>query len=67
METWKAPSGPEKFAGIMSKPGKPELARVVPELLEWFRQHQYQVVVDRETSPFAPGVESLPRKGMSSR
>jgi NAD+ kinase len=67
MEPWKAPSGPEKFAGIMSKPSKPELARVVPDLLAWFRQHQYQVVVDRETSAFAPGVESLPRKEMGGR
>ena len=35
----------QKFAGIISKPGKTELADIVPPLLAWFREHQYQVVV----------------------
>jgi len=56
-----------KFAAIMSKPGKGELARIVPELLEWFRQHHYQVVVDRETGTYAGGVEALERKEMAAR
>ncbi len=56
-----------KSAAIMSKPGKPELARVVPELLEWFRAHNYQVVVDRETGSYAAGIEVLERKEMASR
>jgi NAD+ kinase len=56
-----------KSAGIISKPGKPELARIVPELLAWFRQHNYQVVVDPETARHAPGVEVLARESMASR
>jgi len=56
-----------KCAGIMSKPSKPELAQVVPELLDWFRKHQYQVVVDRETSAYARGFESIARSEMASR
>ena len=56
-----------KTAAIMSKPGKPELARIVPELLEWFRVHNYQVVVDRETGPYAAGIEVLERKEMAAR
>ena len=56
-----------KFAGIMSKPGKVELADIVPPLLAWFREHQYQVVVDPETAPYAPGVEILTREEMASR
>ena len=56
-----------KFAGIISKPGKAELADVVPPLLAWFREHQYQVVVDRETALFASGVEVLARDEMASR
>jgi NAD+ kinase len=60
-------SGKTKSAAIMSKPGKPELARVVPELLEWFRKHEYQVVVDRETGAHAGGVEIVPRNEMASR
>jgi len=56
-----------KSAAIMSKPGKPELGRIVPELLEWFRQHHYQVVVDRETAAYAAGIEVLERTEMASR
>src|SRR5437588_11743778 len=56
-----------KCAGIMSKPSKPELAQVVPELLDWFRKHQYQVVVDGETSAYARGFESIARSEMASR
>jgi NAD+ kinase len=56
-----------KSAGIISKPQKPELAEIVPPLLAWFRQHQYQIVVDPETAPHAPGVEVLPRDAMASR
>src|SRR5437899_13106097 len=60
-------SSAAKSAAIMSKPGKPELARIVPGLLQWFRQHHYQVVVDHETGPYAAGVEVLERKEMASR
>jgi NAD+ kinase len=56
-----------KAAAIVSKPDKAELASIVPGLLEWFRQHQYQVVVDRETAPHATGVEILTRDEMASR
>jgi hypothetical protein len=40
-----------KFAAIISKPGKTELAEIVPPLLGWFREHDYRVVVDLETAP----------------
>jgi NAD+ kinase len=56
-----------KFAAIISKPGKTELVEIVPPLLAWFRAHHYQVVVDRETAPHAPGLEVLARAEMASR
>ncbi len=56
-----------KSAAIISKPGKAELAGIVPELLAWFRDHHYQVVVDPETAAHAPGLEVLPRDQMASR
>jgi len=56
-----------KAAAIVSKPGKPELANVVPRLLHWLREHQYQVVVDEETKPYAPRVEVVPRQELGSR
>jgi NAD+ kinase len=56
-----------KSAGIISKPNKPELAGIVPDLLAWFRHHDYQVVVDPETAGHAAGVEVLAREDMASR
>jgi len=53
-------------AGIISKPDKAELAKIVPGLLQWLRQHHYQVVVDRETAPYAKGVEARNREDISS-
>ena len=46
---------------------KSELADFVPPLLAWFREHQYQIVVDPETAPYAPGEEVLAREDMASR
>lgn len=66
MGTVKIPSARSKAAGIVSKPGKPELASIVPGLIEWFRKHQYQVVVDAETAPHAAGVEVVARDAMAS-
>jgi NAD+ kinase len=60
-------SSSQKFVAIVSKPGKPELTGILPALLGWFHQHQYQVVVDRETAPHAPGIELVEREQMSSR
>jgi NAD+ kinase len=67
MATENIRSAKGKAAAIISKPSKPELAGIVPELIHWFRQHQYQVVVDGETAPHAAGVEVLTRDEMSSR
>jgi NAD+ kinase len=56
-----------KAIAIISKPGKPELAGIVPGLLKWFREHQYKVVVDPETASHAAGIEVLPREEMAGR
>jgi NAD+ kinase len=57
----------KKYAGIISKPRKPELAEVVPPLVAWFHEHRYKIVVDPETAPYAPGMEVLAREAMASR
>ena len=56
-----------KAAAIVSRPGKPELPWIVPKLLDWLRQHQYRVVVDRETAVHAPGTEVIDRDELSSQ
>lgn len=43
------------------------MASVVPQLLRWFRDHKYQVVVDEETKPHAPGTEVVRREQLASR
>lgn len=67
MDSKENSSGANKSVAIMSKPAKPELARVVPELLQWLREHGYAVVVDRETSAYAKGIEAVARGEIASR
>lgn len=67
MDIGKASSAKGKAAAIVSKPGKAALESIVPGLLEWFRERQYQVVVDQETAPHATGIEVLSRDEMVSR
>lgn len=55
-----------KTAAIISKPAKPELYKVAPELIEWFSAHQYGVVVDEETSVYAPGHLTVSRPQIAS-
>lgn len=68
MNSSKANNPPTgKTVGIASKPNKPELANIVPGLLDWFHKHEYKIVVDPETSFYAPGIETLSREAMGSR
>jgi NAD+ kinase len=56
-----------KAVGIVSKPNKPEIAQIMPGLTRWLREHHYNFVVDPETAPHAPGVETISRPEMASR
>jgi NAD+ kinase len=67
MDIGKAPSATVKAAAVVSKPGKPGLANIVPGLVEWFRENQYQIVVDAETAPYAAGIQVLSRDEMASQ
>ena len=67
MDIEKVQPAKNKVAAIISKPGKAELASIVPDLLDWFRQRKYEVVVDSETAPHATGIEVLRREKMISR
>ena len=67
METGQTPSATGKAAAIVSKPGKAELARILPELLKWFHERHYRIIVDQETAPYANGIEVLARDEMASR
>jgi NAD+ kinase len=50
-----------KSAAIISKPAKPELANILPDLLEWFHQRGYKLYFDEQTAQYIGGEEVLPR------
>jgi NAD+ kinase len=56
-----------KSAAIISKPSKPELAGILPELLTWFRRHGYKVYLDEETAQYITGEEVVTREEMGAR
>jgi len=56
-----------KVAAIISRPDRPEVARALPGLLDWFHSHGYQVIVDQETGSFTTDLEVVARSQMSSR
>ena len=51
-----------KSAAILSKPSKPELAAILPELLRWFRKRNYVLYLDEQTARYTNGEEVVPRK-----
>lgn len=56
-----------KPVGIVSKPNKPEVAQLMPGLIEWLTSHGHSYVVDPETSHHAPGATKTTRAEMGSR
>lgn len=57
----------EKTAAIMSRPNRPQVAEIIPGLLEWLRNHGYKVIVDDETARYTSAAESIPRAQMGGR
>lgn len=53
-----------KSAAIISKPSKPELATILPDLLSWFRQRGYQLYLDKETAQYTNGEEVISREAI---
>jgi NAD+ kinase len=60
-------SAQEKVAAIISRPGRPEVARILPELLTWLHNHSYRVIFDPETARYRGGHEEVSRAGLASR
>ncbi len=58
-----------KSAAIVSKPAKPELATLLPELLSWFHQREYKLYFDEETAQYInpDGVEVVPRTHLGQK
>jgi NAD+ kinase len=49
---------------IVCKPGKQELARLLPELIEWLRRHGYEPLLDQEGGQYASKSLVVDRKAM---
>src|SRR5947209_1598475 len=63
----KAQSSSGKTAAISSRPDRPEVGKLVPDLLRWLREHGYKIVTDVETSRYSTGEEVVPRAEMGAR
>jgi len=55
-----------KSAAIISKPSKPELATLLPEILTWFRKHDYKIYLDHETAQYIGGEEVISRQSLAN-
>ncbi len=49
------------LAAIISKPQKPELSKILPELIEWLGRHHYGVVLDPDSAAYVGTPASVPR------
>jgi NAD+ kinase len=60
-------TGNHKTAALISRPDRPEVAKILPGLFTWLTEHGYRVILDVETSKYAAGHEVVPRAQMASR
>jgi NAD+ kinase len=51
-----------KTVGIISKPGAPKGAEIVPQLIQWLRQRGIVVRLDEETAVYTRGEQVMPRE-----
>ena len=61
------PTSGAKLAAIMSRPGRAEVGKIVPDLLRWLGSHGYGVVIDEETAKHTNLQEVVPRDEMAAR
>ena len=55
----------KRAVGIVSKPNKPEVAHIMPQLTAWLRSHGRDFVVDPETAVHVGGACSVSRQDMA--
>ncbi|MFZ0480205.1 MAG: NAD(+)/NADH kinase [Terriglobales bacterium] len=58
------PSAPSKIktVAIVSKPGRPDLAQVLPPLCQRLKDHGYNIVMDHESAAYYPGQAAISRE-----
>ena len=55
------------LAAIISKPQKPELATILPDLIDWLRDRSYEAVMDESSSAYVPGATGVRRDTLPQR
>jgi NAD+ kinase len=61
-------SSSKKTAAIISRPGRPTVAQILPDLYEWLVAHNYRIITDPETANYSNSShEIVPRAQMGSR
>src|SRR5258708_37664629 len=64
MTSPQAPS--RKTAAIISRPNRPEVAQILPDLLTWLAGHDYRIVIDPQTANYVEGLDVVQRADMAS-
>ena len=59
-------SAARKSAAILSKPDKPELKAIAPQVADWLAKHGYTVLVDRESAGYVSGIRALDRERIAA-
>jgi NAD+ kinase len=60
-------SGRPTSVAIISKPGRPELSDVLPQLYQWLTERGYKVMMDTESAEYFATSDVLPRSELGSR
>src|SRR3977135_1955929 len=60
-------SGRPTSVAIISKPGRPELSDILPQLYQWLIDRDYKVVVDTESAAYFPTSDVVPRSECGTR
>ncbi len=60
------PASAQKTAAIISRPNRPNVAQILPELLAWLAEHGYKVIIDEQTSCYVDGQPIVARASMAS-
>jgi len=65
----ESPQSParQKIVAIISKPDRPELSTALPALEQWLQQHNYEVVVDQESTAYFSASSVVPRSELAKR
>jgi len=60
-------SSSQKAAAIISRPGRPEVAQIIPGLLRWLHDHGYRVIGDPETARYSDNLQVVTRVQMAAQ